>query len=81
MSPDPVPAGRRMSAVESPPVRLPGPVTVVTDVTALRREGETEGARLLADVESFIARFVAFPSEHARVATVLWAAHARAGRL
>lgn len=33
-------------------------------------------ALLLDDVETFIGRFVAFPSEHARVATVLWAAHA-----
>jgi hypothetical protein len=34
------------------------------------------GASLLADVESFLARFVVYPSEHARVAHVLWIAHA-----
>ena len=33
------------------------------------------GAALLHDVETFLARFVSFPSEQARVATVLWAAH------
>lgn len=33
-------------------------------------------ASLLDDVEDFLARFVAFPSEHARVAAVLWATHA-----
>jgi hypothetical protein len=30
---------------------------------------------LLADVETFLARFVAYPSEHARVAHTLWVAH------
>jgi Protein of unknown function (DUF3631) len=34
------------------------------------------GAALLSDVESFLARFVVYPSEHARVAHVLWIAHA-----
>lgn len=33
------------------------------------------GADLLDDVEAFFARFVAFPSEAARIASVLWAAH------
>ena len=33
------------------------------------------GAALLDDVETFIARFVSFPSEHALVSTTLWAAH------
>jgi hypothetical protein len=32
-------------------------------------------ARLLDDVEAFLSRFVAYPSEHARVAHVLWVAH------
>jgi hypothetical protein len=32
-------------------------------------------AYLLADVEAFIGRFVAHPSEHARVAHTLWIAH------
>ena len=33
------------------------------------------GAALLDDVEAFLARFVAYPSEAARVAHVLWIAH------
>jgi hypothetical protein len=36
------------------------------------------GAAVLADVEAFLARHIAFPSEHARIATVLWAAHTHA---
>jgi Protein of unknown function (DUF3631) len=41
--------------------------------------GETlNGAQLLEQVEAFLARFVAFPSEHTRVATTLWAAHTHA---
>ena len=34
------------------------------------------GAELLDEVEAFLARFVAYPSEHARVAHVLWIVHA-----
>jgi hypothetical protein len=34
------------------------------------------GADVLASVEAFLARFVAYPSEHARVAHVLWIVHA-----
>lgn len=36
----------------------------------------SDGAELLDDVEAFLARFVAYPSEAARVAHVLWIAHA-----
>lgn len=36
----------------------------------------SDGADLLRDVETFLARFVAFPSPHAKVAATLWAAHA-----
>ncbi len=35
-----------------------------------------EGAVLLEDVRSFLARFVIYPSEHAAIAHVLWIAHA-----
>ena len=39
--------------------------------------GRTEdGAALLDDVETFLRRFVAYPSDEARVAHVLWIAHA-----
>lgn len=33
------------------------------------------GGALLDDIETFLSRFVAYPSEHARVAHVLWIAH------
>jgi hypothetical protein len=36
------------------------------------------GAKLLADVVAFLCRFVRYPSEHERVAHVLWLAHAHA---
>jgi hypothetical protein len=36
---------------------------------------ENDGAALLDEVEAFLARFVAYPSEHARIAHVLWVAH------
>src|SRR6516165_9231149 len=35
-----------------------------------------EGAALLEDVQKFLSRFVAYPSDHAQVAHVLWIAHA-----
>jgi hypothetical protein len=34
-----------------------------------------EGAALLNDVEGFLKRFIVYPSEHARIAHVLWIAH------
>ena len=37
-------------------------------------QGET-GSAILDDVEAFLARYVAYPSEHARVAHALWIAH------
>ena len=37
--------------------------------------GRGEGAALLDDVSQFLARFVAYPSEHAHVAHALWIAH------
>ncbi len=40
--------------------------------------GELLGADLLDGMEVFLARFVAFPSEPARIAVTLWAAHAHA---
>ena len=38
----------------------------------------TNGAALLDQVYAFLGRFVAYPSEHARVAHTLWIAHAHA---
>jgi len=41
--------------------------------------GETlDGATLLDQVEAMLARFVAFPSEHALIAATLWTAHTHA---
>jgi len=37
-----------------------------------------DGAKLLGQVEAMLARFVAFPSEHALTAAVLWVVHAHA---
>ena len=37
---------------------------------------EIAGDRLLDAVERYLSRFVAYPSEHARIAHVLWIAHA-----
>lgn len=49
-------------------------VTRVTDVT----QAQGVGDRLLTAIEVFLGRFVAYPSEATRVATVLWAAHTHA---
>lgn len=40
--------------------------------------GDASGADALSAVEAYLARFVAYPSEHARVAHVLWIAHTHA---
>jgi hypothetical protein len=37
-----------------------------------------EGSVLLSDVEAFLGRYIAYPSEHARVAHSLWIAHTHA---
>jgi len=49
-----------------------------TIVVGSHVSGDTTLARVLDDVEAFIGRFVAFPSEAARVAVTLWAAHTHA---
>jgi hypothetical protein len=48
------------------------PVTDVTDVTVPMGD---EGRTLLDDVETFLARFIVYPSGHARVGHTLWIAH------
>jgi hypothetical protein len=45
---------------------------------SIARPPSTGGATLLAEVEAFVAEFVAFPTDHARVAVVLWTAHTHA---
>jgi hypothetical protein len=44
----------------------------VVEIKPVRRD---RGAALLDDVETFLKRFVAYPSENARIAHVLWIAH------
>lgn len=39
------------------------------------RQQTAEGVAVLDDVHAFLGRFVAYPSEHARVAHTLWVAH------
>lgn len=46
------------------------------EITDALDELAPAGEQVLADVEAFLARFVAYPSEAARVAHVLWIAHA-----
>lgn len=42
----------------------------------VQQRGPEDGVALLNDVEAFLARFVAYPSDAARVAHTLWIAHA-----
>jgi hypothetical protein len=43
----------------------------------IERGGERlSGAAILSDGRSFLSRFIVYPSEHAKIAHVLWAAHA-----
>lgn len=55
-----------------PAVAQPGSVAAVAHVA--RPQGD--GDKALEDVEAFLSRFVAYPSEAARVAATLWTAHA-----
>jgi hypothetical protein len=50
----------------------------VTDVTDVTEPMGNEGSTLLGDVESFLKTYVAYPSEHTRVAHTLWIAHTHA---
>ncbi len=56
----------------------PSLVTDVTDVTDSRGGTPTsvDGARLLDNIRHFLARFVAYPTDHALTAHTLWIAHA-----
>lgn len=47
----------------------------VAALTAPAGQQVIDGAELLGEVYAFIGRFVAYPSEHARVAHALWIAH------
>lgn len=65
---------RHTSVTDSEP--LTSTVTDVTDVTV--PAGRIDGGELLAEVEGFLARYVAFPSKAALTAVTLWAAHCHA---
>ncbi|WP_454778667.1 DUF3631 domain-containing protein [Georgenia muralis] len=52
------------------PGAVPAPV-----VAELRAADRTDGAALLDRVETFLARFVVYPTDHARIAHVLWIGH------
>ncbi|MGE5763269.1 MAG: DUF3631 domain-containing protein [Mycobacterium leprae] len=58
------PKTTRLAPQPAEPVRSPARPAEIGDPT-----------QLLAEVEAFLGRFVAFPSAAARVATTLWAAH------
>ena len=38
-------------------------------------------SQILDETEKFLSRFVAYPSEHAKIAHVLWIAHTLHGRM
>ena len=59
-------------------VDFPGDPSAAARLRAVRAAEPAPGARLLDNVEAFLARFVAFPSEASRVASTLWTAHAHA---
>jgi hypothetical protein len=44
-------------------------------IVLIQADQAAEGAELLAEVQAYLSRFVVFPSEHARTAVTLWAAH------
>lgn len=58
--------------------RLAGVEHDTAEVDTYAEIEEEPGAALLDDVAHLLRRFVAFPSEHAQVATALWVAHAHA---
>jgi hypothetical protein len=62
--------------VRSEPLSAPGTPVERPEPSALDRLGPQDGATLLSEVEALLGRYVAFPSEHARIATTLWVAHA-----
>jgi hypothetical protein len=84
-----IPPAKLVRLAKQAPLWEPGGVTDAIGQTVDRSEGaaprpeaklekvdRSEGAALLEDVRRFLARFVIYPSEHARIAHVLWIAHA-----
>jgi hypothetical protein len=52
-----------------------GIASSLVDIEEPEREHALEGASLFNQVEEFLGRFIAFPSEAARIAHTLWIAH------
>ncbi len=50
-------------------------LSVIDGIRTHHKSQHQAGAQLIQDVFDFIGRFVAYPSEHARVAHALWIAH------
>lgn len=50
-------------------------LAVIDGIRTHHKSQHQAGAQLIQDVFDFIGRFVAYPSEHARVAHALWIAH------
>jgi 5S rRNA maturation endonuclease (ribonuclease M5) len=51
---------------------------LIATAASAQEEQAGDGAALLDDVSEFLGRFIAYPSEHAQMAHVLWIAHAHA---
>lgn len=47
----------------------------IDNLTKVASSQPVDGGQLLTEVETFLGRFVAYPSEHAHVAHTLWIAH------
>ena len=56
----------------------PGSVTAVTEVTDIPDKAGANHATLLDDVQTFLERFIAYPSPETATAHTLWCAHAHA---
>ena len=54
---------------------MPNPDDRAEELRDWYAEDNPDGAQLLDDIETFLARFVVYPSEHERRAHVLWVAH------
>lgn len=65
---------KRLRGDKERPAPTPEKVSDVADVTPL--PAAESGDAILCAVEAFLGRFVVYPSDHAKVAHVLWIGHA-----
>lgn len=63
-------AEKRYAEIADGAIKTPGQAPDVT-----RTAGKEEGHRLLDDVEALLKTYIAYPSDHDRVAHVLWIVH------